>query len=195
MISKSTTKILEMPRASAVVSAMQRVGPSMWPTVALVSLAAGIGSGWRVLFLRSEFLAPMTSTELLSPLTATATMVLATFAGWYAWGFFIHYCDKALFGGHSTYSGTLNAFARAYIFQVLFLLTFTRPLGWLWGWVALYATVAAWGIIGPRHLGMRTWQAVVSASAGMLMWMACLALMNVALMCDGACLGIGAFLV
>jgi hypothetical protein len=195
MISKSTPKILEMPRATAVVSAMQHVGTSMWPLIALVSLAAGIGSGWRVLFLRSDLLTPTTSAELLSPLTATATMVIATFAGWYVWGFFIHYCDKALFGGHSTYSGTLNAFARAYVFQVLFLLTFTRPLGWLWGWIALYATVAAWGIIGPRQLGMRTWQAVVSASAGMLMWMACLVLMNVTLMTDGVSFGIGAFLV
>jgi hypothetical protein len=61
MISKSTPKILEMPRATAVVSAMQHVGTSMWPLIALVSLAAGIGSGWRVLFLRSDLLTPRAS--------------------------------------------------------------------------------------------------------------------------------------
>jgi hypothetical protein len=194
MITKGMPETLNVPRTVTDGTVTERWGSSIWQIVAIVSLAAGIGSGWRVLLLRSEFLAPVPTGDLLSPLTATVTMVLATFAGWYVWGYFTHLFDSVLFGGHSAYRDTLNAFGRAYVFQFLFLFTFTRPLGWLWGWIAMYATVAAWGIIGPRQLGMRTWQAIVSATCGMLVWMACLLLLNITLMLDGGYLGIGAFL-
>ena len=167
-------------------SLMQRVRPAPWQTVALVSFAAGVGSGWRALAQQAE---------LLSPLTATATMVLVTFAGWYVWGYLTHLTDLVLFGGRSDYRGTLNAFARAYCFQALFFFTFTTPLGWLWGWTAFLATVAAWGIIGPRHLGIRTWQAVLAATLGMLLWIGCLLILTLTLVWNGTYLGVGAFLV
>ena len=93
------------------------------------------------------------------------------------------------------YRSTLNAFGWAYVFQALFALTFTPTLGWLWGWVALYATVAAWGIVGPRRLGMRTWQAIVAAALGLLIWLACLLLITAVLASGGIFLGVGVFLV
>ena len=167
-------------------SLMQRVWRAPWQIVALVSIAAGIGSGWR---------ASAHQAELLSPLSAMVTMILATFAGWYVWSFFAHLTDVVIFGGHSDYQGTLNAFARAYCFQALFFFTFTTPLGWLWGWTAFLATVAAWGIIGPRHLGIRTWQAVLAATLGMLLWMGCLLILTLTLVWNGTYLGVGAFLV
>ena len=167
-------------------SLMQRVWRAPWQIVALVSLAAGIGSGWR---------ASAHQAELLSPLSATVTMIVATFVGWHVWSFFTHLTDVVIFGGHSDYQGTLNAFGRAYCFQVLLFFTFTNPLGWLWGWIAFYATVAAWGIIGPRHLGMRTWQAVLAATLGMLLWQGCLLALTLMLVSNGTYLGVGAFLV
>jgi hypothetical protein len=182
MLTRKMSMSLEVPVGEAV---MQRVRPSLWQIVALVSFCAGIGSGWTVLARQAE---------LSSPLVAAITMTLATFAGWYVWGFFTHLTDVVLFGGHSDYWGTLNAFGRAYVFQALFFLTFANPLGWLWGWVALYATVVAWGIVGPRHLGMRTWQAIVAVTLGMLLWLACQLILTLALAWSGPCLGVGAFL-
>jgi hypothetical protein len=162
-----------------------RLQPSLWQVVVAASTVAGVGSGWRVL---------MTKAAPASPLTVAVAMMLVTYAGWYAWAFFTHLTDAALFGGHGDYRSTLNAFGRAYAFQALFALTFTLPLGWLWGWVALYATVAAWGIVGPRRLGMRTWQAIVSATLGMLIWLACLLVMTLTLVSGGLFLGVGVFL-
>lgn len=165
-------------------SAMQPVRPSLAPIVALVSFGAGVGSGWRVLTCQAG---------PLSPLMAAATMTLVTFAGWYVWGFFTHQISVALFGAHSDYRGTLNAFGRAYVFQALVLLTFTSPPGWLWGWIAFYVTVTAWGIIGPRHLGMRTWQAVAAAALGMLLWLACQLALSLALTWNSSYVGLGPF--
>jgi hypothetical protein len=186
MLTKSMSRLSEMPTGLTLERVIQRIRPSLWQVVALVSFFAGVGSGWRVLVCQAE---------LPSPLTATVTMMLATFAGWYVWGFFTHLTDVVLFGGHSDYRGTLNAVGRAYAFQALFFFTFTRPLGWLWGWIALYAIAAAWGIIGPRHLGMRTWQAMVAVTLGMLLWLACLLILTLTLAWDGSYLGVGAFLV
>ena len=111
--------------------------------------------------------------------------MLVTFVGWYAWGFFTHLADVLLFGGHSDYAGTLHIFGRAYILQALLALTFVPPFGWLWGWIALYATLVAWGIVGPRHLGMRTWQAIAAGALGMFMWLACLFLLQLTLAWPG----------
>ncbi len=185
MLTKGAANGIEMPWRSASVSVLHRLRPSLWHVVLVVSYAAGVGSGWRVL---------LTQDEQVSPLAVAATMMLVTFAGWYVWGFFTHLIDVALFGGHADFRGTLNAFGRAYVLQALFVLTFTQPLGWLWGWIALYATVAAWGIIGPRHLGMRSWQAIVAASLGLLLWLACLLALSLALVSDGMRLGVGVFL-
>jgi hypothetical protein len=185
MLTNNVHKVSEVPSGITLGSLVQLARPSMWQLVALVSCAAGVGSGWRILLHQNEF---------ISPLTATVTMTIATFIGWYVWGFFVYLTDTFLFGGHSTYRGTLNAFGRAYAFQILFLFTFTQPVDWLWGWIALYATVAAWGVFGPRYLGMRTWQAIVTAGAGMLMWLACLTILNVTMIWDGIYLGVGAFL-
>jgi hypothetical protein len=185
MLTKNTSKLLEVPSGFTLEAMTQRVRPSLWQIVTLVSFCAGVGSGWQVL---------VSQAELPSPLVAAATMMLATFAGWYVWGFFTHLTDNVLFGGHSDYQGTLNTFGRAYVFQALFFFTFTRPLGWLWGWIALYVTIAAWGIIGPRHLGMRTWQAIVAATLGMLLWLACLLILTLTLVWDGTYVGVGAFL-
>jgi hypothetical protein len=180
------TRLLEVPSGWFTLDRVrQRVQPALWQMVALVSFVAGVGSGWQVLVFRAE---------LLSPLVAAATMMLAMFAGWYVWSFFIYLADNALFGGHSDYQGTLNAFGIAYLHQVLFFFAFTRPLGGLWGWIALYLTVAAWGVIGPRRLGMRTWQAILAATLGMLLWLACLLVATLALVFDGTYIGIGAFL-
>jgi hypothetical protein len=165
---------------------MEWVRPSLWQIVAGASVAAGIGSGCRIMTRQAE---------LPAALVAALTMMLATFAGWYVWGFFTSLTDRILFGGHSDYRGTLSAFARAYVFQALFLCTFTNPMGWLWGWIALYSTVAAWGVVGPRRLGMRTWQAIVAATLGMLVWLVCLLVLTLTLTVDGQFIGVGAFLI
>ncbi len=183
MLTKDMTRFVQAPLSLNKVR--QRVRPALWHMVALVSFFAGVGSGWQVLIFRAE---------LLSPLVAAATMMLATFVGWYAWSFFIYLADNALFGGHSDYRGTLNAFGVAYLHQAICFFTFTRPLGWAWGWVAFYVTIAAWGVIGPRRLGMRTWQAIVAATLGMLLWLACLLALTLTLVVDGTYVGIGAFL-
>ncbi len=185
MLIKDASELQKVPSGFALDTAMQRVRPALWQVVAVVSLVAGIGNGWQVLAFRAE---------LLSPLVAAIVMTLATFGGWYAWGFFTHLTDSVLFGGHSDYRGTLNAFGRAYVFQALFFFTFTRPLGWLWGWIALYVTIVAWGVIGPRRLGMRTWQAILAATLGMLLWLACLLILTLVLVFDGTYIGIGVFL-
>lgn len=185
MMTESMSRFTEMPKVATREALAQLVHPSLWQVIALISFAAGVGSGWRVLVQQADF---------LSPLVAAITMILATFAGWYTWGFFTYLTDSVLFGGHSDYQGTLNAFGRAYLFQVLFFFVFAKPLGWIWGWVALYLTVVAWGIIGPRKLGMRTWQAIVAVSIGMLLWLACLLILTLTLVWDGYYIGIGAFL-
>ncbi len=185
MLTKDTTRFFQAPSSLILNKVRQRVRPELWHMVALVSFLAGVGSGWQVLIFRAE---------LLSPLAAAATMMLATFVGWYAWSFFIYLADNALFGGHSDYRGTLNAFGVVYLYQAICFFTFTRPLGWVWGWIAFYATVAAWGIVGPRRLGMRTWQAIVAATLGMLLWLACLLVLTLTLVVDGTFIGIGAFL-
>jgi hypothetical protein len=41
---------------------------------------------------------------------------------------------------------------------------------------------------------MRTWQAMVAAALGMLLWLACLLALTLVLVWDGTYLGIGAFL-
>lgn len=185
MITKDTSKLIHVPVDLSAANVLRRLRPADWQLVALVSLCAGIGSGWQVL---------LSQTEFLSPLTAAVTMVLATFVGWYAWGFLTYLTDSVLFGGHSDFQSTLAAFSRAYLFQALFLLTFTRPLGWLWGWIALYLTIGAWAIIGPRQLGMRSWQAVVVATVGMVVWLACLLIGTLTLVWHGSYIGVGAFL-
>ena len=99
--------------------------------------------------------------------------------------------DVVLFGGHTDYRGTLHAFGRAYVFQALLFFSFANPLGGLWAWVALYLTVAAWGIVGPRRLGMRTWQAIAAASLGLLWWLACLLILTLTLDGGGSYIGWG----
>ena len=186
MLIKDTTRsFVHTPSSLILDKVWLRIRPELWHMVALVSFFAGVGSGWQVLIFGAE---------LLSPLAAAATMMLATFGGWYAWSFFTYLADNALFGGHSDYRGTLNAFGVAYLYQAICFFTFVRPLGWVWGWVAFYITVAAWGIIGPRRLGMRTWQAIVAATLGMLLWLACLLVLTLVLVVDGMYVGIGAFL-
>jgi hypothetical protein len=120
--------------------------------------------------------------------------MLVTFAGWYVWGYFIHVTDSVFFGGHSDYRGTRDAFARAYGLQALLFFTFTDARGWLWGWIGLYATIAAWAIVGPWQLGMRSWRAILTAALGLLMWLACLLFLELALDRTGVYVGLGAFL-
>lgn len=185
MLTKSTSGLSQVPSGSTGEGLRRHIQPSLWQVMALVSLAAGVGNGWRILFWQVESPSPLTA--------ATATM-LATFAGWYVWGFFTHLTDVVLFGGHADYRETLHAFGRAYIFQMLLFLSFANPLGWLWGWIALYLTVAAWGIIGPRQLGMRTWQAVLAAALGLMWWLGCLLILTLTLTRSGLYAGWGAFL-
>lgn len=185
MLTENMPSSLELSPRWTLDTVVQRVRPALWQVVALVSLCAAVGSGWTVLARQSE---------LLSPLTAAATMMLVTFAGWYVWGFFTHLSSAVLFGERSDYRETLNAFGRVYVFQALAFFTFTNPLGWLWSWVALYVTVVAWGFVGPRRLGMRTWQAVVAVTLGMLMWLSCLLILTLTLVWDGSYVGVGAFL-
>ena len=184
MMTKSMSNFLEMSQESSRASIWQQLRPAWWQVVALVSFVAGIGNGWRALT------SPTTQTP---PLLAAVVMMLVTFAGWYVWGFFTHLTDVVLFGGHANYRETLDAFGRAYAFQGLLFFTFANSFGWLWGWVALYVTVTAWGIVGPRRLGMRTWQAVVAVSLGMLVWLACLLILTLTFVWDGAYIGVGVF--
>lgn len=184
MLTRNMTQTIEM--STGLHTLLQRVRPSLWHIILGVSVVAGMGSSGRVVARQAE---------LPTPVTAAVTMMVATFVGWYVWGFFIHLADRVFFDGHVDYRGTLNAFGRAYVFQALFLFTFTQSLGWLWGWIAFYCTVAAWGIIGPRYLGMRTWQAIVAATLGMLVWLACLLVLTLTLTWDGVYVGVGAFLV
>jgi len=187
MMTKSMSNFLEMSQESSRPSRLsiwQQIRPAWWQVVALVSFGAGIGNGWRAL---------TNPTAQAPPLLAAVTMMLVTFAGWYVWGFFTYLTDAVLFGGHADYRETLDAFGRAFVFQGLLFFTFINSFGWLWGWVALYVTVAAWGIIGPRRLGMRTWQAVVAASLGMLVWLACLLILTLTFVWDGAYIGVGVF--
>jgi hypothetical protein len=166
--------------------AVHRFQAVPWKTVAVVSLAASIGNGWAAIVRQSR---------TPSPFMSALTMMLAVFAGWYAWAFFAHLVDKAFFGGHARYSDFLSAFSRAYAFQALSFFAFTHTLGFMWVSVAFFLTIVAWGIVGPRRLGMRTGQAVIAATLGMLVWLACLALLSLTVTWDGLCVGIGAFLV
>jgi len=166
-------------------SALGRVQVSPWLVVAGISCVAGVGNGWALL--ARPTLSP-------SPFLGALTMMLATFGGWWAWSFFTHLIDGALFGGHGDYRETLAAFAPAYSLQALSFLAFTHPLGWVWTWIATYLTIVAWAIIGPRRLGMRTYQAVVAATLGLLVWLACLLAFTLAFQWDGMYVGIGAFL-
>ena len=181
-----TKNMSEMPLELNPKAVIMPIRPKPWQVVALVSFCVGVGSGWSVLVRRAE---------LQSPLVVAAIMVLVTYVGWYIWGFFTHLTDVVLFGGHSDYRGTLNVFGRAYVFQAFSFFTFTNPLGWLWSWIALYVTVVAWGVIGPRHLGMRTWKAIVAVTLGMLLWLACQLILTLTFVCNGPYLGVGAFLV
>lgn len=185
MISKDITRTSEITVSQLFENLLQRLRPAQWEIMILVSFCVGLGHGWTII---------SRPTSLLSPLSAAFIMTLITFVGWYVWGLFTFMTDVFLFGGHSDYTGTLNAFARAYLFQALFMLTFTPPFGWLWGWIAFYTTIIAWGIIGPRQLGMRTWQAIVASTLGMLLWLACLLVLEWTLIWDGLYMGIGAFL-
>ena len=177
---------LEMRPGLALQAVAQRIRPAPWQTVALVSLAAGVGGGWR---------AVMQQADLSAPFMTAAAMMLVTFAGWYVWGAFTHFTDVLLFGHHSDYRGTLDAFARAYALQALFFFTFSSFLGLQWGWIAFYATIAVWGIVGPRRLGMHSWQAIVAATCGMLLWIGCLVTLTTTLVWNGAYVGIGVFAV
>jgi hypothetical protein len=184
MLSRNTTRPVDLACLVNTDTMIQRAQPSFWLVVALVSFMASASRLWGL----SSFQA-----DLPSPLTAAVTTMLVTFLGWFVWGFFTYLIDTRLFGGHGNYSGTLNAFGRAYVCQTLFFFTFTTPLGWLWGWIALYCTVTTWGIVGPRYLGMRTWQAIVAVTLGMLMWLACLLIFSLTLSWDGLYIGVGAF--
>jgi hypothetical protein len=186
MLIKNTSKLQELPAGFSLEASAVRVRLASWQMVALASLFAGIGNGWKILG------QPVGS---LSPLWTAAAMMLVTFAGWYAWGFFTHLTASVFFGGHSDYRGTLDAFGPAYAFQALVLFSFTNPLNWLWSWIALYVTIAVWGVVGPRRLGMRTWQAIVAAALGMLPWLALQLILSVTLVWDGLYTGFGAFLI
>jgi hypothetical protein len=161
-----------------------RVQPSFWLLVALISFIASASRLWGL----SSF-----QTDLPAPLTAGVTTMVVTFLGWFVWAFFTYLIDILLFGGHGNYGATLNAFGWAYVCQALLFFTFTTPLGWLWGWIALYCTVTTWGIVGPRYLGMRTWQAILAATLGLLMWLVCLLILSLTLSWDGLYIGVGAF--
>ncbi len=185
MLIKNTAQFTANPNTE---SALKWIGShiSPWQAVIGMSTLAGIGSGWAALFRHSS---------IPSPLWAAFSMMLVTFAGWYAWSFFTFLTDHLVFRGHSDWYSIRHAFAQAYMLQGLSFLVFTHPLGTLWSGVAAYLTIFAWGIVGPRQLGMRTWQAIVSATIGMLMWLACLVVLLFALQQNGVYLGIGAFLV
>jgi hypothetical protein len=165
--------------------ALGRAHLAPWQVMLIVSTLAGVGSGWTALVRQSN---------VPSPFLAALTMMLATFAGWYAWSWFTHLADVVLFGGHSDYQGVLDTFWQAYAFQGLSLLTFVEPIGWLWTWVGAYFTIVAWGVIAPRRFGMRSYQAIAAATAGMLVWLACLLVVVLVLKWQGMYLGIGAFL-
>jgi hypothetical protein len=182
MLTKGTSGLSQVAPVSTWEGLRRHLRPSLWQVMTLVSFAASVGNGWRILFWQVESPSPFAA--------ATATM-LATFAGWYVWGFFTHLTDVVFFGGHADYRGTLDAFGRAYVFQMLLFFSFVNPLGRLWGWIALYLTVAAWGIVGPRQLGMRTWQAVVAATLGLMWWLACLLILTLTLTWDGSIIGWG----
>jgi hypothetical protein len=185
MLKRDTSNLIEIP-ATSMAGLLERLKPATWQVMACVSLLAGIGSGWRILVQESE---------LLSPLLVSTVTVLVIFAGWYAWSFFIYLTDSVLFGRRSSFHELLSAFAWAYVAQIFFFLVFTRPLGWLWGWVALYATITAWGIVGPTRLGTRTWQAVLSATIGMFVWLAGLLALTLMVSWQGVHFGFGVFLV
>jgi hypothetical protein len=185
MLTRGASKLFGLPAKPMKEVLLHRLRPAEWELVALASLCAGIGSGWRVLLLQAD---------LHSPLTTALTTILAIFCGWYVWGFFLYLTDNVLFGSPIGYRETLRVFGRAYIFQALFVLTFTRPLGWVWGWIALYLTVAVWAIVGPRQHGTRTWQAVLAATVGMLVWLACLLALTLMLSREGVYIAIGIFL-
>jgi len=163
---------------------MQRLRPRLWELVILVSFCTGIGNGWAAL---------TRQTDTRSPLMVGITTLGVTLAGWYVWGFLTYLNDRFFFGGHSDYQGTLNIFGQAYLFQFLLTFSFAPPLYWLWGWIGLYVTLVAWGLIGPRHLGMRTWQAIVSGTLGLLVWLACLFALQLALGWEGIYLFVGDF--
>jgi hypothetical protein len=186
MIAKDLTSLPQRSKALSASAVLRRFQVVPWEIVIAASFLAGIGNGWTALIRQSR---------IPSPFLAAVTMMLATFAGWYVWGFFTHLIDRTFFGDHADYQGVLDTFWRAYVFQALSLLTFIHPMGWLWTWIASYATIVAWGIVGPRRLGMKTWQALVSATLGMLMWLACLVALTLTLKVDGLYIGIGAFLV
>jgi hypothetical protein len=119
--------------------AFRRIQLAPWQMVAGVSLVAGVGNGWAVLARQPV---------MPSPFLSALTMMVAVFAGWYAWAFFTHLVDIVLFGGHSNYADLRDAFAQAYVCQALSFFTFTHPLGFLWFWVAFYLTIMAWGVWG-----------------------------------------------
>lgn len=182
---KSTSSMTRATGLGSLRLALHRVQVLPWQIVVAVSLVAGIGSGWTVL--ARQAVVP-------SPFLAATTMMLVTFAGWYVWALGTHLANTALFGRHSSYQGTLDIFAKAYAFQALSFFTFTSPLGWIWTWIAAYLTVVAWAVLGPRHLGMRTWQAIVSVTLGLAVWLACLVGLTMVFTVDGLYMGIGAFL-
>lgn len=184
MLSRHTTRPVDLASLVDTETAMRRMQPSFWLVMALVSFTASASRLWKL----SAFQA-----DIPSPLSVAITTMLATFLGWFVWSFFTYLTDTFLFGGHADYCTTLNAFGRAYVCQALFFFSFTTPLGWLWGWIAMYCTVTTWGIVGPRHLGMRTWQAIVAAALGMLMWLACLLILSLTLTWNGLYIGVGAF--
>jgi hypothetical protein len=185
MTAKSTLNSLTAAASLPLKGVLRHIRPTPWHVIAGASFVAGIGSGWTVLVRQAE---------VPSPFLAAITMMLATFAGWYAWGFCLHLIDGSLFGRHAGYQQTLEAFAPAYACQALCLFTFTHPLGWLWTWIASYLTIVAWGFVGPRRLGMRTYQAIVAATLGMLIWLLCLLGLTMTITWDGLYVGIGAFL-
>jgi hypothetical protein len=185
MTVRGITKVVDTLQDRSIRALLSGLWAAPWQVILGVSFLAGMGSGWTVLLRPSS---------MLSPFLAAITMMLATYAGWYAWAFFTHLADMVFFGKHGSYQDTLDCFGQVYVLQVLSSLTFAGPLGWMWTWVASYLTVAAWGVAGPRRLGMKSWQAIVAATVGLLLWLACLAAVTLLVTKDGMYVGIGAFL-
>jgi len=178
MVSKETSRLVGLPTTFV---QMRRIHLSQWQIVGLASLSAAAGAALR--------------SNLMPPLLTFGVTALTVFGGWYVWGLFTYLTETVLFGGQADYRRTLNAFGYAYAFQALSALVWVQPLNWLWGWVALYAIVIVWGIVGPRRTGARTWEAVVAASTGMLVWLACLWVLALNLTWNGMYTGVGVFLI
>jgi hypothetical protein len=191
MIGKQATDFSELSTVFSVHTA-KGLGASKVETspatvaAAIISVLAGVGSGLAAL---------SAHTQTLSPLWAAGTMTLMAFAGCYLWALFTHLVDRVFFGSQTGYRQTLDVFWKAYAFQALTFLCFTRPLGWLWTWIAAYLTIVAWGFIASRRLGMRPSRAIVTATLGLLVWFACQTAWTLLVKWDGLYLGVGAFLV